>query len=134
MCCCRACGFKADVPLVQLESCFPASARTSFRFLAEENLQTGQTHQCCDIVSEDGIIPKGEACAAAVLWLAQPLRTRGAPGLQHGLILRFGASQRDLVTLGFPLSGDGIVAPKSRNPDWCKSSMHNNDIVSVIVG
>lgn len=68
----------------------PASARTSFRFLAEENLQTGQTHQCCDIVSEDGVIPKGEACAAAVLWLAQPPRTRGAQGLQHDLIFRFG--------------------------------------------
>lgn len=114
MCWCRACGFKADVPLVQLKSCFPDSARTSSRFLAEENLQTGQTHQCCDIVSEDGVIPKGEACAAAMLWIVQSPRARGAGGLQHGLILRFGASRQDLMMLGFPLSGDGIIAPKSR--------------------
>lgn len=107
--------------------------RTSFPFLAEENLQTGQTHQCCDIVPEEGAIPKSKASSAAVLWRRHG-RAQGASGAAVQPNPPFRCLSMGSNDVRSPLSGEGAIAPKSRHSTWSKSWMHNKDVVSVIVG
>lgn len=112
--------------------CSWSVARTSSSFLAEENLQAGQTHQCCDIVPEEGAIPKSKPPSAAVLW-RRHRRAQGASGAAVQPNPPFRSLSMGSNDVGSPLSGEGAVAPKSRRSTWSKSWMHNKDVVSVIV-